>query len=108
MLQGLDVVEEGGRLKGLRLALLLTGVGITFGSWFLDRAVSYPTILRRIARDYIGAKSALDLLDEDEKTVVDLDYPGAQVLLSWWNPYSILDPLIFHEESLPYFQIVFS
>ena len=50
-------------VKRMRLGLFFLGIGIAIAAWLLE------------------------ILDKGEKEVVSIDDPGAQVLLSWWEPH---------------------
>jgi len=74
-------------IKRLRLVLFFLGIGIAIAAWFLENATSFRCILRHVAPDYVVVQDVLEILDKGEKEVVSIDHPGAQVLLSWWEPH---------------------
>ena len=74
-------------IKRIRIALFFIGIAIAIASWFLDKATTFPWILRRVAPEYVAVQDVIEILDKGEKEVVSIDHPGAQVLLSWWEPH---------------------
>lgn len=67
--------------------MFFLGIGIAIVAWFLENATTFPWILWHVAPDYVAVRDLLEILDKGEKEVISIDDPGAQVLLSWWEPH---------------------
>lgn len=74
--------------KGKKIRFLLFFIGglISIVGWFVDKAPSYPFLMKLIVPECMDVQTALDQLENGKIEVISSDRLAFKTIIKWWHP----------------------